>query len=325
MTRPILTVAICSHNPDPAVLRRLLDGLKAQTYPRDQWELLLIDNNSAPPIAGQADVSWHPAARVLTESRLGIIHARLRAVKESAGDDVLFLDDDTIPDPTYLEVGTRTLAENPVLGVLGGYGIAEFPCEVPAWMGEFRPFYLDFAYSPERQEPFQYARTHIMGPWIPPTAGMIVRKNILEHYAQVVAGDSLRGNLGRRGRGQSAMLQGGEDEDIALTAIDLGYASGITRSMTYTHVIPAWRMRPEYLVKMLYSSNYSTAQLLVRRGLKKPAAALPRGWNWRLKQFLLAYVYRDPARLCWVALQRGYRDGLAGVPGDPFFIQPSTD
>ena len=41
-----ISAIICTHNPRPDYLRRVLDALKAQTLPKEQWELLLIDNAS---------------------------------------------------------------------------------------------------------------------------------------------------------------------------------------------------------------------------------------------------------------------------------------
>jgi hypothetical protein len=48
-------------------LRRVLDALKAQTLPKEQWELLLIDNASKEPLAESWDLSWHPHARHIRE------------------------------------------------------------------------------------------------------------------------------------------------------------------------------------------------------------------------------------------------------------------
>jgi glycosyltransferase involved in cell wall biosynthesis len=39
-----VSVVICTHNSRRGYLVRVLDALKAQTLPREQWELLLIDN-----------------------------------------------------------------------------------------------------------------------------------------------------------------------------------------------------------------------------------------------------------------------------------------
>jgi len=37
-----VSVIICTHNPRPDYLQRVLDALKAQTLPKENWELLLM-------------------------------------------------------------------------------------------------------------------------------------------------------------------------------------------------------------------------------------------------------------------------------------------
>ena len=41
------SVIVCTHNPRLIYLRRVLEALRSQTLPLEQWELLLIDNASS--------------------------------------------------------------------------------------------------------------------------------------------------------------------------------------------------------------------------------------------------------------------------------------
>jgi glycosyltransferase involved in cell wall biosynthesis len=41
-----LSVVICTRNPRPKSLRRVLQALSHQTLPLNRWELLVIDNAS---------------------------------------------------------------------------------------------------------------------------------------------------------------------------------------------------------------------------------------------------------------------------------------
>jgi hypothetical protein len=58
-----VSVIICTHNPRPDHLQRVLNALKAQTLPKEQWQLVLIDNASREPLADQLDVRCHPHTR----------------------------------------------------------------------------------------------------------------------------------------------------------------------------------------------------------------------------------------------------------------------
>ena len=71
-----LSVIICSHNPRASYLRRVLEGLRQQTLPRESWELLLVDNASKALLASAFDISWHPNGRHILEQELGLAPAR---------------------------------------------------------------------------------------------------------------------------------------------------------------------------------------------------------------------------------------------------------
>ena len=47
---PRVSVVIPTHNPRMDYLRRVLEALRQQTLPCEQWELLFVDNNSQPEL-----------------------------------------------------------------------------------------------------------------------------------------------------------------------------------------------------------------------------------------------------------------------------------
>ena len=108
-----MSVIICAHNPRPQTLRRVLDSLGAQTYSKDRWELLLVDNASDEPLATAWPLSWHPNARHVREDELGLTPARLRGIRESRGDVLVYIDDDNVPAPDYLETAQSLLHLRP--------------------------------------------------------------------------------------------------------------------------------------------------------------------------------------------------------------------
>ena len=119
-----ISVIICAHNPRPDYLRRMLDALNAQTLEKREWELLLIDNASDTPLADAWGLSWHPRARHVREDELGLTPARLRGMRESRGDVLVYVDDDNILAPDYLQTARTLMMEHPHLGVIGA-GIIE--------------------------------------------------------------------------------------------------------------------------------------------------------------------------------------------------------
>lgn len=90
---PTVSAAICTRDR-PALLARALRSLANQTSPAD--EVLVVDND--PPDEGtyRAVTSAGVGARYVTEGRPGLDFARNRALLESRGDIVAFLDDDAV-------------------------------------------------------------------------------------------------------------------------------------------------------------------------------------------------------------------------------------
>src|SRR5665213_4011640 len=126
-----LSVIICTHNPRVDYLTRTLDALKAQTLPKEEWELLLIDNASKEPLAGKWGLSWHPNARIIREEQLGLTPARLRGVKESSSELLVFVDDDNVLFSDYLVECFQIAKTWPILGAWGGQHFPEFEGGTP--------------------------------------------------------------------------------------------------------------------------------------------------------------------------------------------------
>jgi len=155
---PDISVIICTHNPRLDYLRRVLDALKAQTLPVEQWELLLIDNASKEKLSDAWDLSWHPCARHIREDELGLTPARLRGIRESNGQLLVFIDDDNVLCPDYLAVALQAMRKNALLGVLGaGRILPEFEAPPTA---EVIPFLNSLALRDEPRAHYSNETTH---------------------------------------------------------------------------------------------------------------------------------------------------------------------
>ena len=69
---------------------------RAQTAAAALWDLLVVDNNSNPPLADRIDVSWHPRGTILVEPTQGRCTRFARPSGATSTDCVMFLDDDTV-------------------------------------------------------------------------------------------------------------------------------------------------------------------------------------------------------------------------------------
>ncbi len=243
---PSLTVAICTDGRCVANLNETLAALRTQTLAASRWNLLIVDNASAPPLAGRVDLAWHPAARIVVEPRPGIGHARQLALREflAGPTDVLaFLDDDNVPTRSFLQLGLAVAEAEPSLGCWGGQLIGRFDATPPAWID---PFLKSLAVFPLEQE---YRITTFDGDYdaVPPTAGMWLRRPVAAHHVDLVRNDPVRAMLG----GEGGIRIGAEDMDLALGALDLGYAVARLPQLAITHIIPAERLTEAYIARLL--------------------------------------------------------------------------
>jgi glycosyltransferase involved in cell wall biosynthesis len=135
-----VTVAIPTYNRAD-FLRQTLAGIVAQEFPREHFEVLVIDNNSrdhtkavVAEFAGAA-----PAPRYIHETRQGLDHARNRAIAEARGDVILFGDDDILVQPDWIaRMAAPMLAdETRQIGAVGGEVIPVFPDGLPEWVREW--------------------------------------------------------------------------------------------------------------------------------------------------------------------------------------------
>jgi len=135
-----VTVAIPTYNRAD-FLRQTLAGIVAQQFPRDHFEVLVIDNNSRDhtrAVVGEFAAA-HPAPRHIIEEKQGLDHARNRGVAEAHGEIVVFGDDDILVPPDWLaQIAVPLLADGARrIGAVGGEVIPIFPDGAPDWIREW--------------------------------------------------------------------------------------------------------------------------------------------------------------------------------------------
>lgn len=145
-----VTVAIPTYNRAD-FLRQTLAGIVAQQFPRDHFEVLVIDNNSRDHTRAVVEefASAHPAPRYFHETQQGLDYARNRAIREARGDIVLFGDDDILVQPDWLaQMAVPLLADEGArrIGAVGGEVIPVFPDGLPDWV---REWHAPLAFRPD--------------------------------------------------------------------------------------------------------------------------------------------------------------------------------
>jgi hypothetical protein len=236
------SVIICAHNPRSDYFARVLASLRDQTLPLDNWELLIIDNASKMPLAPDWHISWHPTARHIVESEVGLANARRRGMREARADLIVFVDDDNVLDKTYLTQAVGIGRDWPLLGAWGSGSIqADFEVKPSECVEKFLP-YLALRETAIPQWSNVASCVQAM-PW---GAGLCVRKAVAVAYCQSCE----RSSIQITGRVGSATLSG-DDREIALTCCAQGSAFGIFPDLKITHLIPMHRVSEDYIVRLV--------------------------------------------------------------------------
>ena len=90
-------------------LERCIAALRAQDYPRNEFEILMVDNNSTD--GSPAILARQEGIRALSEAKQGSYAARNRAVRESRGELLAFTDSDCAPAPGWLRAIDAAFAD----------------------------------------------------------------------------------------------------------------------------------------------------------------------------------------------------------------------
>lgn len=243
-----LSVVICTHNPREDYLRRTLEALDQQTLPKDQWELLLIDNASSKAIKESFSLNWHPNARHIHEEKIGLTMARLRAISETKTPLLLFVDDDNVLAEHYLANLLEIEGKMPFIGCFGA-GILEPEYEEQP-KEELRSLMPMLALRTISLDRWSNVAGDGITPW---GAGLAVRRDVAEEYAKLVGKCPIRKTLGRSG----VALLSGEDDEISWVACKMGYGKGLFVSLSVTHLIASIRVKPDYLLKIARGHAFS--------------------------------------------------------------------
>ena len=114
---PAVSIIIPVFN-DNKSLEICLLALTKQTYPKQCYEIIVIDNNSQEDVS--LVVNRFEQATLVHEPQPGSYIARNRGLSVAKGDIIAFTDADCIPQPDWLEKGVATLTQRPNIGLVAG-------------------------------------------------------------------------------------------------------------------------------------------------------------------------------------------------------------
>jgi glycosyltransferase involved in cell wall biosynthesis len=242
-------------------LHRTLGALARQTLPFDDWEIILVDNASQPPLTPEVVGKGRRLVnmRIIREARLGLTYGRLAGVEQSRGEIVVFVDDDNLLETDYLARACEIFARHSGLGFGGGDSCAEWEVSPEPWMMEFCGNLA--IRSLGHRETISSATRDSYPSCAPIGAGMVARRSALDDWLQRCK--TRKPLLDRSG----TELTSAGDCDIVMCGLAAGWQVGYFPALRLTHLIAAERLTRDYLARLNHGIAKSWVQVLALHGI----------------------------------------------------------
>jgi glycosyltransferase involved in cell wall biosynthesis len=295
MTQVLITVALCTHNRVER-LKTTLRAMRTLRRPNAEWELLIIDNASTDGTAAYlAQAEWRPEpvpVRTVREPRLGIAHARNRAVADARGEYVLFIDDDETPHEEWLRQHETAIVQHRPDAAGGPIEVRLTGGERPKWLQpELMGFLGQLDHGPQGR-----LLTDETTPIF--TGNAAFRRAVFDRLG------AFDKSLGRRG----AANYGGEDIELYERLIRAGCkVLWVPEALIY-HRIEAPKLRRGYFLDLHFRSG-------------RTEGARRRGQRSRLPpRYLYPQLLRAAGKAIGVRIQAGAAASLRSEMNVAYFL-----
>lgn len=229
-----LTIAICTWNRAP-LLTMTLDRLCEPGVVTGDCEVIVVDNASTDDTPGVvARYLDRLPLRMMREPQQGISHARNRALDEASGSHLIFIDDDVLVGPGWLQAYRAAFRAHPEAGVFGGPIRARFLGKPPAWLVQALPLVAS-AYAVRELGPSEF-------PLEPVPPKLPYGANMAFHLAQARQ-HRFDPVLGRVKKG----MVGGEEIAFMARMLKAGASGWWVPDATVEHLLPGGRQTVRYL------------------------------------------------------------------------------
>lgn len=239
----LLSIIICTYNREDCILKALL-SLKDQTMTAEDYEVVLVDNNSTDttPVICRNFIIANPQMNIqyIHEPRQGLSYARNTGIERAQGAIIAFLDDDAIAAKHYCQTLVDFFAVTPQAMVVGGRIFPKFETSQPAWMPrELTPLYSTLDLGNEVCE-FKRGK-------YPIGANMAFRNYVFQECG------TFNTSLGRVGKN----LLGGEEKDMFFRIKEKKMRVFYLPDAWIFHIIPTSRTTKKFIKRQAIGSGQS--------------------------------------------------------------------
>lgn len=241
--QPRCSIILCTYNRRNFVLTALA-ALRRQTLPYEQFEVIVVDNGSQDGTFASVNAYIHagpsrtPTAtwrvRCLTEVQNGLSYARDTGLLAASGNIIVFLDDDTVAQPTFLEHLLAAYDETQA-DAIGGRVELRWEANRPHWVSDDLLDILGY-FAPTKE------RTRLQSPMEVSGCNFSIKREVLMTIGQF-----------------SPLLNKRVDAPISMEVADLcrrlhvaNYALWYEPEAVVEHRVPAERLTRPYFVGRAY-------------------------------------------------------------------------
>jgi len=230
-----ISAVVCTYNREK-YLAKSLESIAKQTLSADNYEIIVINNNSVDNTKEVCDnfQNKNPllSFKYFEETNQGLSYARNRGIRESSGELITFVDDDATLEKNFLKEVTDFLNKNKNIVAVGGKILLDYEEEKPKWISKYLKSLFGFFVFGEDVKPFKK-------PMYPRGSNMTFRRSIFENIGLFNV------NLGRKGNN----LEGNEEKDIFYRIYNKNFIVYYLPYAVVYHAVPEERTSDEFIKK----------------------------------------------------------------------------
>lgn len=263
-----VSVIIPTYNRSQS-LDRALQSVAELDFPREQFEVVVVDNNSSDNTPEVADKFRNVgiSLKYVKETRLSFTVARHTGAEAASGKILSYIDDDVIVSSGWLNAVMEVFERDGRVGIVGGPILPVFEAEPPSWIQKYHP--MTGWLSLMDRGPNLVETDDAYGP------NLSVRKDVLN-----LVGGFPADTIGVEGEGRPGVVEkiyvGSGDVGLCAKLRKEGYKVMYVPNALVHHVIPPVRLTKKWWRSRLagegcyhalteqYENEEGSAKLLVR-------------------------------------------------------------
>ncbi len=154
------TIQLCTYNR-AGLLERVLDACFEQTAAAASYEVVLVNDGSTdatPAVIERARARATCAFTVVDQPNSGLAKGRNAGIARARGERIIFIDDDVLPLPNFVQEHLRSHDAHPLAIVRGGAINVESFDELPPPVWDFRNYSGNFFWTTNVSVPLKTIR-----------------------------------------------------------------------------------------------------------------------------------------------------------------------